>query len=174
MSTPYQPLNDAQKQVTFHDDPVNHSGILPSGEGNYADPNQVIRNDDIFEDRTKPILHGSPSKHPNNPTATPPATFQPSGLDFTNITSSGIVNNPEAADQSKMGFGGNALSNATRFPPQTFDSGRYIHYYRPATPGLLPDGNGAITYDPTAGITATTESGIFYPYPETFGDTEDA
>lgn len=170
---PYQKLTDDQKKVTFHvdgssDDPVRHSGILPSGEGHYYDPDQTIRNDKIFDpidpqDRN-PVLLGRFSNHPVTPSVTEPSTFHPSGLEYTNITQSGEINNSQAYENGKyLPRNRNALSNNTSFLNNGFVQGGYIHYYSESSPGLMPDTDGAVEYYPTSSITKTTES--FNPYP---------
>lgn len=170
---PYQKLTDEQKKVTFHvdgssDDPVRHSGILPSGEGNHYDPNQIIRNDKIFDaidpSARNPVLLGRSSNHPNDPIATPPSTFQPSGLEYSNITQSGVLYNGEAYDQQRMPTNGNALSNNTEWANSGLLQGGYIHYVSNFNTSLLPDNNAVEEYFPQSMISAT--SGVYNPYAE--------
>ena len=166
MTTPYQKLTDSQKKVTFHvdgsrNDPVRHSGILPSGEGNFYDDQQVLRNDNIHDGTSGKILRGSPSNRSNDPTGEVPAALQPDGLRYNNVSISGEIYNQEIAQGALMPRNFNGISNAERYPPQTYVQGPYIHYYNGST-GLLPDSDGAIEYFAGTGLTAT--SGGYYPY----------
>lgn len=172
---PYQKLTDDQKKVTFHvdgssDDPVRHSGILPSGEGNNYDPSQVLRNDTIFDTTAgKPVLRGGSSNRQVDPTSIPPAAFHPSGLEFTNITASGKVTNNEAYEQGRyLPDNFNALSNNTKWLNSGLVQGGYLHYLSNSNVGLLPD-DKTNEYYPLSMITPT--SGTWNPYPE-YGDIE--
>ena len=162
MSTPYKKLTDAEKQVTFHPSPVNHSGILPSGEGNYYDPNQVLRNSDVCQvpSPSKPVVLCSPSSLPNDPVDKHPTSLQPNNKDFSNVGPEGAVTNSEAS--GPLGVRNNPLSNATMFPPQVFFRGPYVHFTKQTDLGLLPDGNGVVGYFPVTTITRTVD--FWTPY----------
>ncbi len=155
-------LTPEQKQVTFHEE-TGHSGILPSGEGNYYDPTQVLRNDNTWEgnDASK-ILKGDQHAHPNNPDYGLTSSVTPRELSFTNVGPSGTVSNQNVANGASLGALNNPISNATNYPPQFGTQGPYIHYSVPLASPLLPDNDGAIRYYPTTNITATTSS--YYPY----------
>ena len=137
--TPYAPLTADQKKVTFHGPPVNHSGILPSGEGNYIDNNQSLTNDKNYVASSDAPFKGSPSNNPREPLGNEPSMLAPSGVTA-------------------------AFSNSNKFPPATFSQGVYIHYVPSpnAGQGLIDKTPAAITYDPTS--TYTTNTNPYYPY----------
>lgn len=154
-------LSDQQKIVTFHED-TGHSGILPSGEGNYYDPSQVIRNDNINFPNPDAIIKGSPSSLQNSPNDGVLSSLTPNGLTFNNHGPSGVVSNGEVAQGAALGAGNTPISNATNYPPQSMSQGPYIHYNNDGNTSLLPDGDGAVRYYPTSNISAT--QGAYYPY----------
>ena len=141
---PYQQLTGEQKVVTFHDDPVNHSGILPSGEGNYIDNNQVLKNDNKWQDTDGALIASNPPTLPNDPEGNPPAVFAPVGKHFNQLANYG--------------------SNAYTFPPATFAQGNYIHYVSnpSAGQGLIDKTSAAVTFDPSS--TYTLNEGVYQPY----------
>ena len=157
---PLRPLTTEQKKVTFHED-TGHSGVMPSGEGNYYDPSQVMRNDNIYNDNGG-VFKGSPSSLENEPTTSLISTVKPDKLSFTNHSDSGIVTNSDIAQGAALGANGSPISNATNYPPQSMSQGPYIHYGGAGATALLPDDDGAIRYYPTSNITATV--GTYYPY----------
>lgn len=133
---------------------------MPSGEGNYYDPNQVMRNDNIYEPNG--IFKGSPSSLDNEPSTDLSSTVTPNGKVFNNHGNSGIVSNSDVAAGARLGVNGSPISNATNYPPQSMSQGPYIHYNGTGVAALLPDDDGAIRYYPTVNITSTT--GAYYPY----------
>jgi len=145
---PYQQLTDEQKVVTFHDDPMNHSGIFPSGEGNYIDNNQVLKNDNKWQDTDGALIASNPPTLPNDPNGNPPAIFAPDGKHFDQLQISG-------ADYG---------SNAYEFPPATFAQGNYVHYVpNPlAGQGLIDKTSAAVSFDPST--TYTVNEGKYYSY----------
>lgn len=157
---PLQPLTPTEKMVQFHQE-TGHSGIMPSGEGNYYDPSQVIRNDNKHIPDGQ-IFKGGPTSIPNEPKTNLVSTVTPNKLSFNNHGASGVVYNDDIAKDATLGVGGSPISNATNYPPQSMYQGPYIHYGGAGSTALLPDDDGAIRYYPSSNITAT--EGTYYPY----------
>lgn len=145
MSQPYQRLSDGQK-LPIYDAYMDASGILPSGEANFEDENQVLQN---------PLVNPQEAE----------SLFQPTRHAFVNASG---ISNPDAALVYNEDTGyyfnttssGNPLSNAPQFlgNSSTFQQGDYIHY--------IPLSNGgqgeldkvpyALNFDPSVVIKANT------------------
>jgi hypothetical protein len=163
---PYKKLTDSQKEVSFHADvSVQHSGIIPSGEGNYYDPGHKVTNVNNWDGSITdpfPVLAAYPSNLDANPEGNPPSPIVPDGFEYSNITVSGTIDNPEAyKDGEYLPLDNNGISNNVMWPQPELIQGGYIHYVPEQNTGLLSD--GPTIYIPTTGITPTTQS--FNPYP---------